>query len=281
MNTSAASHFDLHCHSTRSDGVLAPAALVARAAQRGVRALALTDHDEVSGLPEARAAAQACGIELIDGVEISVTWRGYTIHVVGLMVDPANETLLEGLHENRSGRDARAARMSDQLQAVGIPDALRGAQSYVTNPELVSRTHFARFLVESGYVSSTQAAFDRYLGGGKPGFVRHEWTSLERAIRWILAAGGIPVLAHPGRYKLSEADFAAFLADFKALGGLAVEVVTGSHSPDQYGYWAKRAVEFGLLASMGSDFHGGRDVYRDLGELPPLPSTCKPVWTRF
>jgi 3',5'-nucleoside bisphosphate phosphatase len=275
------SHFDLHCHSTRSDGVFAPAAIIARAAERGVRALALTDHDEISGLAEAREAARACGIELIDGVEISVTWRGHTIHMVGLMIDPENAILVEGLHENRSGRDARAEQMSRQLEAVGIRDALRGAQAYVTNPELVSRTHFARYLVDSGYVGHTQAAFDRYLGDGKPGFVPHDWATLEQAVGWVLAAGGIPVLAHPGRYKLGDDAFAALLGEFKALGGMAVEVVTGSHTPDQYGVWARRAVEYGLLASIGSDFHGGRDIYRDLGELQALPSACKPVWTRF
>jgi predicted metal-dependent phosphoesterase TrpH len=246
-----------------------------------VRGLALTDHDEVSGLAEARETAQACGIELIDGVEISVTWRGHTVHVVGLKIDPGNPTLLEGLHENRSGRDARAERMSRQLEAVGIRGALRGAQAYVTNPELVSRTHFARYLVDSGYVGHTQAAFDRYLGTGKPGYVAHEWATLEQAIGWILAAGGLPVLAHPGRYKLGDEAFAALLGEFKSLGGAAVEVVTGSHTPEQFVLWGKRAVEFGLLASVGSDFHGGRDVYRDLGELPPLPATCKPVWTQF
>ena len=171
--------------------------------------------------------------------------------------------------------------MSAQLEAVGIPNVLRGAQEYVTNPELVSRTHFARYLVDSGRASHTQAAFDRYLGTGKPGYVPHEWATLERAVEWIVASGGLPVLAHPGRYKLDEDTSAALLGEFKSLGGVAIEVVTGSHTPEQYGYWAKRAAEFGLLASVGSDFHGGRDVYRDLGELPPLPSTCKPVWTRF
>jgi 3',5'-nucleoside bisphosphate phosphatase len=261
--------------------VLTPTALVARAAQRGVRALCLTDHDELSGLAEARATAHGCGIELIDGVEISVTWRGHTIHIVGLGVDPENATLIRGLHENRSGRNARAERMSAQLEAVGIPDVLRGAQGYVTNPELVSRTHFARYLVDSGHASHTQAAFDRYLGTGKPGYVPHEWTTLDRAVAWILTSGGLPVLAHPGRYKLDEDTSAALLDEFKSLGGVAIEVVTGSHTPQEYGHWAKRAAEFGLLASVGSDFHGGRDVYRDLGELPPLPSTCKAVWTRF
>lgn len=279
--TSPTSYHDLHCHSTRSDGVLAPAALVARAAERGVRALALTDHDEVTGLPEARAQAEACAIELISGVEISVTWRGRTIHVVGLHIQSDNQTLLDGLADNRSGRDGRAVRISAQLEAAGVPGALEGALSYVTNPALVSRTHFARFLVESGRVNNAQAAFDRYLGEGKPGYVPHYWATLQDAVTWIRAAGGLPVLAHPGRYKLDEGGRDDLLTDFKSLGGLAVEVVTGSHTPDQYGYWARRVQALGLLASAGSDFHGGRDIYRDLGDLPPLPSGCKPVWSLF
>jgi predicted metal-dependent phosphoesterase TrpH len=277
----AISHHDLHCHSTRSDGVLTPAEVVARAAERGVRVLSLTDHDEVSGLPEARTQAEACGIELVSGVEISTTWRGHTIHVVGLHVEAENEVLLRGLTENRSGRDGRAARMSAQLAAIGVPGTLEGALSYVTNPALVSRTHFARFLVESGHVNNTQAAFDRYLGEGKPGFVPHSWATLQDAVSWIRAAGGLPVLAHPGRYKLDEMGREALLNEFKSLGGVAVEVVTGSHTPDQYLYWARRVRSFGLRASAGSDFHGGRDTYRDLGELPPLPSGCEPVWSLF
>ncbi|MGZ8198648.1 MAG: 3',5'-nucleoside bisphosphate phosphatase [Burkholderiales bacterium] len=281
MSTLRVAHYDLHCHSTRSDGTMPPADLVARAAQRGVRALALTDHDEVSGLAEARLAAQACGLDLIDGVEISVTWRGHTVHVVGLLIDPGNPVLVEGLHTNRSGRNERAARMAAELDRVGISGALQGAQAYVTNPELVSRTHFARYLVQTGRVSTMQAAFDRYLGDGKPAYVPHEWTSLERALEWILAAGGLPVLAHPGRYKLTEEARESLLAEFKSLGGVGVEVVTGSHTPDEYGYWAKRAAQFGLLASTGSDFHGGHDVYRDLGELPVLPSGCVPIWSQF
>lgn len=258
-----------------------PAALVARAAERGVRALALTDHDGVDGLAEARAAAHAHGIRLIDGVEISVSWEGHTIHVVGLAVDPESETLFDGLRVNRSGRDGRAARIDAQLAAIGIHGALEGARAYVTNPDLVSRTHFARFLVENGHARSTQAVFDRYLGEGRPGYVPHLWADLPTAIGWITAAGGIPVLAHPGRYKLDSKSRSALLDAFKSLGGVAVEVVTGSHSADEYGYWAARAIEHGLLASVGSDFHGPRENYKDLGELPPLPAGCVPVWTRL
>ena len=276
------SFYDLHCHSTRSDGVLTPAAIVARAAERGVHALALTDHDEVSGLAEARAQAGASGIELISGVEISVTWRGHTIHIVGLHVDANSDVLLQGLNENRSGRDRRAARMSAQLEAVGIAGAMEGALAFVTNPSLVSRTHFARYLVDSGRVSSTQAAFDRYLGEGKPGYVPH---SLGRrsSVRSNGSARREACRCSRTRAATSSTKRGreALLAEFKLLGGVAVEVVTGSHTTDQYAYWAKRAQAFGLLASTGSDFHGGRDVYRDLGELPPLPSGCKPVWSLF
>lgn len=258
-----------------------PAAVVARAAERGVRALALTDHDGVSGLAEARVAADAAGIRLIDGVEISVSWHDHTIHVVGLAIDPDNDVLVEGLRVNRSGRSGRAERIAAQLAAIGIPGSLEGACAYVTNPELVSRTHFARYLVDSGHAPSTQAVFDRFLGEGKPGYVPHLWTTLDTAIAWILAAGGLPVVAHPGRYKLDEKGRKGLLDAFKDAGGVGVEVVTGSHSPDEYGYWGRRANEYGLLASMGSDFHGPRETYKDLGDLPPLPSGCVPVWTKL
>lgn len=258
-----------------------PAEVVSRAAQRGVEVLALTDHDEIGGLAEARAAAAVADIELIDGVEVSVTWGEHTLHIVGLRIDPANEVLVAGLHTNRAGRAGRAERMSAGLARIGIPGVLEGARAYVTNPEVVTRAHFARYLVESGRARSTQAVFDQYLGVGKPGYVPHEWASLDRAIEWITVAGGIPVLAHPGRYKMEESERRKLLRQFKDLGGIGVEVVTGSHTPDQYGYWAKRAHELGFAASVGSDFHGPRESYRDLGDLPPLPSGCTPVWERF
>ena len=279
--TSRVCHYDLHSHSTCSDGTMRPREVVARAAERGVRALALTDHDEVSGLEEARAAAAEAGIQLIDGVEVSVTWNDHTIHVVGLLVDPGNETLVAGLRATRSGRNERAERMAAELERIGIPGTLEGARRYVTNPELVSRTHFARYLVESGRAKSTQAVFDNWLGEGKPGHVPHEWATLADAVHWIDAAGGIAVIAHPGRYKLRDAERSELLGSFRDLGGIGIEVVTGSHTPDQFGYWAKRAHEFGFLASCGSDFHGPRETYRDLGELPPLPSGCTPIWSKF
>ncbi len=246
-----------------------------------MKALALTDHDEISGLSAARAAAENTGLRLIDGVEVSVTWNEHTLHIVGLAIDPANEVLMEGLRRNRSGRYERAERMAGQLESIGIHGSLEGARANATNPELVSRTHFARYLVESGHARSTQAVFDRFLGTGKPGYVPHVWASLGEAVGWIVAAGGLPVLAHPGRYKMEERERAALLGSFRDLGGVGVEVVTGSHTPEQYGYWAKRAKEYGFLASTGSDFHGPRESYRDLGDLPPLPTSCVPIWTQL
>ena len=275
------SAYDLHSHSTCSDGVLRPAEVVQRAAQRGVRALALTDHDEVSGVAEARAAAFAASIELIAGVEISTSWHGEVVHVLGLGVDPTNEILLSGLTVNRSGRGERAERIAAALEQLGIKDALAGARRFVTNPDLVSRTHFARFLVETGHARNAQAVFDRYLGAGKPGYVPHVWASIEDATHWIRVAGGVAVLAHPGRYSLDEAAREALLREFAECGGAGIEVISGSHTPDQYGYWAKRAKQFGFAASMGSDFHGPRESYRDLGDLPPLPHGLAPIWAQF
>lgn len=273
--------YDLHCHSTYSDGLLPPPELVARAAARGVTALALTDHDELSGLQEASDAATALGIELVAGVEVSVTWGGHTLHVVGLRIDPAAPALNAGLERIRTGRGSRALRMSEGLAQAGIEGALEGAQAYAANPRLVSRTHFARFLVERGHARDMQAVFKRYLTAGHPGYVPHEWATLEEAVGWILDAGGIAVLAHPGRYRMENWEREEMLERFKELGGMAVEVVTGSHTPEQYVYWAKAAQRHGLLASCGSDFHGPGESYRDLGDLPPLPSGCTPVWSAF
>lgn len=269
--------YDLHCHSAYSDGVLTPTALVERAAARGVDVLALTDHDELGGLPEATAAARDYGVTLLAGVEISVSWAGQTLHVVGLNVDTRAAALVGGLNEIRSGRDARAQRIADELAAAGIPGALEGARRYAKNPQLLSRTHFARFLVEAGHARDTSAVFRRYLVEGRPGYVPHRWATLEDAIGWIRAAGGVAVLAHPGRYKLPLWQREELLERFKALGGQAVEVVTGSHAPDEYVYWARTAQRHGLLASTGSDFHAPQEGC-DLGGVPALPHGCTPVW---
>lgn len=273
--------YDLHCHSTCSDGLLTPAALVARAAERGVNVLALTDHDETSGLDEAEEAARARGIALVTGVEISVTWAGHTLHVVGLCIRSDAPSLRTGLARLREGRSRRAERIAAGLDAIGIPGALEGARRYVGNPELVSRTHFARFLVEQGHARDMQSVFRRYLGSGQPGHVTHQWATLEDAVAWIIDAGGIAVLAHPGRYKIDVRERDELLARFKALGGGGIEVASGAHTAAQLEYWAKHAQRHDLLASCGSDFHGPGESYRDLGALPAMPAGCTPVWQRF
>lgn len=272
---------DLHSHSTRSDGVLRPAELVERAAARGVDVLALTDHDETSGLAEARAAAGETGVRLIDGVEISVDWRGRTLHIVGLCIDASHAALADGLSTVRAGRLRRAQAMAAELDSAGITGTLEGALRYAGNPDLVGRTHFARHLVESGHARDLNAVFQRFLTPGRPGYVPHQWASLAQAVGWIRASGGIAVIAHPGRYKLDNTECDALLAEFVSLGGAAVEVVTGSHTPQQYATWARHAKRYGLRASAGSDFHGPGESYRDLGAVPALPAGCVPVWDLF
>lgn len=272
---------DLHSHSTCSDGLLSPAELVERAVQRGVDVLALTDHDEVKGLAAAREAAAHWGIRLINGVEISVLWDDVTLHIVGLDIDAGHQPLVDGLAAIRAGREMRAQRMAESLAAVGIPGVLEGARRYAKNPELVSRSHFARYLVEAGHARDTNAVFRHFLTPGKPGYVPHQWATLADALAWIRGSGGVAVLAHPGRYDLGEAKRERLLGEFVDKGGTAIEVVTGSHAPAEFVTWARHARDFGLLASAGSDFHGPGEGYRDIGNVPALPSGCDPVWARL
>ncbi len=257
---------------------MTPDELVARAAQRGVNVLALTDHDDTGGLAAARAAASRLGVMLIDGVEISVTWRGQTIHIVGLGITPANAELQAGLAATRGGRVGRAEKIVAAFDALGIAGSREGAQEFADNPELISRTHFARFLVKRGVVKDMKSAFKRFLGGGQPCFVAHQWADLSDAVQWINGSGGRAVIAHPGRYALDTAQLRQLLAEFRDLGGAAIEVVTGSHKPHQYAMFAAHAQQFGLAASTGSDFHSPAESYHDLGSLPPLPAGCVPVW---
>jgi 3',5'-nucleoside bisphosphate phosphatase len=271
-------NFDLHCHSRRSDGTLSPTELVERAHRNGVKVLALTDHDELSGQAEASAAAAAIGLGFVNGVEVSVTWGGETIHIVGLKVNPDDENLLAGLQRTRDGRDSRAQEMSDGLAKVGIQGAYEGALKFVGNPKLISRTHFARFLVESGVCSDVREVFTKYLVEGKPGFVPHRWAKLSEAVAWIVESGGTAVLAHPGRYRLNDTARWALYDEFKQAGGQAIEVVCGSHTKDQYREFAKLALKLGLKASRGSDFHSPDESHTDLGQLPPLPDSVVPVW---
>jgi 3',5'-nucleoside bisphosphate phosphatase len=269
---------DLHCHSNVSDGVLAPAAVAAHARKAGVDVWALTDHDEVGGIAAARAAALDLGMQFVTGVEISITWAGETVHIVGLQIDETNETLVQGLAATRSGRDARGREMAAQLAKVGIEGAYEGALKFVGNPDLMSRTHFARFLVECGACASIPDVFRKYLVEGKPGYVPHRWATLTEAVQWIRAAGGVAVIAHPGRYKFNAIGEGALFDEFKQLGGTAIEVVTGSHSPDQYHTYAGMAKHYGFLASRGTDFHAPGESRVDFSVLPPLPASVTPVW---
>ncbi|HYP69723.1 MAG TPA: 3',5'-nucleoside bisphosphate phosphatase [Variovorax sp.] len=269
---------DLHCHSVVSDGTLTPEELAARAAANGVELWSLTDHDEIGGQHRAAAAAKANGIKYLTGTEISVTFANETVHIVGLGFDPDDAAMRQGLYDTRGGRGRRAEEMSEDLARVGIRGAYEGALKFVGNPELISRTHFARFLVEGGYCKDTSEVFRKYLTEGKPGYVPHRWANLKDAISWIQDAGGLAVIAHPGRYKFTANEEYALFLEFKAHGGRAIEVVTGSHSPAEYVEYAEKAIEFGFAASRGSDFHSPDESHCDLGQLPWLPGNLQPVW---
>ena len=269
---------DLHCHSVVSDGTLSPEALAERAKSNGVELWALTDHDEVGGQHRAAAAAKAQGMKYLTGTEISVTFIGQTVHIVGLGFDPDNAELVQGLRQTRGGRTERAMEMSDGLAKVGIKGAFEGALKFVGNPELISRTHFARFLVESGVCKETNEVFRKFLTEGKPGFVPHKWASLKDAVTWITGAGGMAIIAHPARYKFSPNEEFALFTEFKNHGGQGVEVVTGSHTVAEYQVYAETAREFGLAASRGSDFHSPEESHTELGTLPFLPGQLTPVW---
>jgi predicted metal-dependent phosphoesterase TrpH len=268
---------DLHAHSNISDGLLTPAELVEHAAMHGVDVLALTDHDDTSGLELAENEAKRWGMQLIKGVEISVTWKKRTIHIVGLKIDPEYLPLKTGLAAIRAGRHVRAAGMAAGLDKIGITGSLEGAYHYAQEG-IISRTHFARFLVNTGVAKDNKAVFKNYLVKGKPGYFEHEWASLEDAVSWIVGSGGVAVIAHPGRYDLGRTNMLLLLEEFRALGGTAIEVVTGSHTVDQYVEFAKYAHQFGLKASQGTDYHGKGISYMEMGRLPALPSHCIPVW---
>ena len=273
---------DLHSHSCISDGLLTPSALAERAHANGVDLFALTDHDELEGLAEARARAEALGMRFVDGVEISVTWgNDQTLHIVGLGVDPSYAVLDIGLARLRSGRDQRARRMAEELARVGIHGAYEGALRFVTNPALVGRSHFARYIVECGHAKDVKSVFDHWLAKDKPGYVSHEWTTLATALDWIHRAGGVAVLAHPGRYRITKGELRRLLGEFRDLGGEGIEVISGSHNDEEMMTMARHAREFGFMASRGSDFHGPDESRIDLGKLPSLPDGVTPIWQIF
>ncbi|MBB1077744.1 PHP domain-containing protein [Rhodoferax sp. 4810] len=269
---------DLHCHSVISDGTLSPEELAQRAKTNGVNLWALTDHDEIGGQARAAAAAAALGLDYLTGVEISVSFLNQTVHIVGLGFDANNAVLRQGLVQTRGGRAQRAREMADDLARVGIKGTFEGALTYAGNHDLISRTHFARFLVETGVCKDTYEVFRKYLTEGKPGYVAHRWATLKEAVTWITEASGMAVVAHPARYKFSANEEFALFTEFKGMGGRGVEVVTGSHSAAEAITYADIALEFGLAASRGSDFHSPQESRVDLGDLPALPENLTPVW---
>jgi predicted metal-dependent phosphoesterase TrpH len=272
---------DLHAHSTVSDGTLEPDVLVRRAAEKGVDLFALTDHDELGGLEIAIDTAAHAGLRFVPGVEVSVTYAEQTVHIVGLGIDPNSAVLREGLSDVRSGRMRRAREMAAALAAVGIDGALEGALAYAGNINLISRTHFARWLVATGHCEDVREVFGKFLVAGKPGYVPHRWARLSDAVSWINRAGGVAVIAHPGRYRFSDTESWALFSEFKEAGGTAIEVATSNHTADQVKRYAKVAREFDLEASRGSDFHDPAESHAELGRVCRLPDSLLPVWHRF
>lgn len=272
-----AAQIDLHCHSTISDGLLAPQDIVALAAKSGIKVMALTDHDDITGLPIARDAALEHGIHFVNGVEISVTWKKRTLHIVGLKFDAENEALKSALAAVRIGRDERAVQMAEGLAKVGIASAYEGAKE-IAKQSILTRSHFAQFLAKNGHAKDVKSVFKKFLVKGKPGFVDHKWMDLESAVSLITNAGGQAVIAHPGRYDLGAINMMLLMHEFRSYGGAAIEVVTGSHNPPQYQQFAKIAHRFSLKASLGSDYHGPGLSYMAMGCVPDLPAGCNPVW---
>lgn len=268
---------DLHCHSTISDGLFSPEELVAHAHKQGVKLLALTDHDDLGGLVTARKTAEQLGMQFVNGVEISVTWKKRTLHIVGLKVDPEYQPLKTALDAVREGRLARAKLMAQGLEVAGIEGSLEGAQE-IAGTSIITRSHFARFLVDKGHVKNVKTVFKKYLVKGKPGYIEHEWMTLEQAVSLIRDSGGVAVIAHPGRYDLGRINMHLLMHEFRSHGGEAIEVVTGSHTPPQYEQFAKIAHSFSLKASLGSDFHGPGISYMEMGCISALPANCVPVW---
>jgi len=273
-------HYDLHSHSLASDGSLSPSELVARAAASGVDVLALTDHDETRGITEAQQAASLQGIELVAGVEVSVTWSAQTVHLVGLRIDPTSSPLQEGLSRLREFRNWRAEEMGRRLAKDGIDGAYEAARE-LAQGRIISRTHFAQFLAREGYSRSVRDVFKYFLKPRKPGYVPGQWASLEEAVGWIHGAGGQAVIAHPARYTMTASKRRKLIGEFVELGGEAMEVVSGSHSRGDNFSMAQLARMFGLMASAGSDFHSPENPWVELGRLQPLPDGCTPIWSTW
>ncbi|MCK5897513.1 MAG: PHP domain-containing protein [Methylococcales bacterium] len=274
------SKYDLHSHSTASDGDLKPTELLVRAKAQGVDTLALTDHDTLGGIEEALATAKLIDMDFITGIELSTTWRNRCFHLVGLNIDPNSAILLEGIAEQQRLRMVRTETMALKLEKKGIKGAYEAVKK-VTGDGMVTRSHFASFLVKEGHVTDMQAAFNRYLGDGKPAFVSTNWISLIEAVHWIKEAGGVAVLAHPLRYRITASWMRRLLAEFKEMGGAGLEVVTGRDSKEDIITSYNYAKKFELAGSTGSDFHSPHNKWVELGRYSDLPDDIKPIWELF
>lgn len=272
--------YDLHCHSSASDGALSPTELVNRAKLQGVTALALTDHDTTQGLEEAKQAAQLANIRLINGIEISTTWENHCLHIVGLNIDPEYAALKTGIEYLQNIRSERSKKIALKLEKKRIFGAYE-AVTQAAGKGMVTRSHFADFLLKQNHVSTQQEAFDRYLGQGKSAYVSTTWASLSDALAWITAAGGVAVLAHPMRYKLSANWMNRLLTAYKANGGQAIEIITGRSSSEEITLTSQYIKRYALYGSVGSDFHSPDNQWIELGRLKPMPALVKPVWELF
>lgn len=274
------SAYDLHTHSTASDGKYTPAELVAEAVAAKIAMLAVTDHDSTAGLAEAQEAAQEHEIHLVAGVEISVTWCDKSLHLVGLNVDPNSAGLRQGLAGLQEIRMERAREMGRRLAKDGIPGAFEAAEA-LAGEGMITRTHFARHLAHLALAANVRDVFNRYLTQGKPGYVPTRWAEMGDAISWIKEAGGVAVLAHPQRYKLTGSWLRRLLAEFRETGGEAIEVISGTAAPGDIQSSTEYARRFDLMASVGSDFHSPDYLWPKLGRLPPLPAGLVPVWEQW
>lgn len=274
------SSIDLHAHSTASDGELSPTELVQLAAKNGIKTLALTDHDTVSGLAEARAAAAEHDITLINGIELSTCWDNKSIHIIGLNIDADNKAMIDSTTRLNQLREERAIIIGKKLAKAGIKDAYENAKE-LAGDGTVTRQHFAQFLVKNGNAKSFSDVFKRYLVKGKPGYVSVKWPELSDTIKNIQSAGGVAVIAHPLCYKMTATKLRKLITEFKTLGGQAIEVVSGNNNMNEITTVTNYAKRYDIAASLGSDYHNDKSPWTKLGNLAPLPAELKPIWELF
>lgn len=269
--------YDLHCHSNKSDGILSPEALVSRAKTNQVDVLALTDHDTISGIARARAQAEKEDLTLINGIEFSCHWLGRNIHIVGLAFDCDHPRLVHSIDWQENARRERAEEIGQRLAKVGF-DAMLEKASKIAAGAAIGRPHFAKAMVESGYVSSIDQAFKRFLGAGKVGDVKQHWPEIGDVVETIIDAGGVAVLAHPMKYKITRTKLRQLIEDFCEVGGGAIEIISGAQKPQETSDMVRLAERYELLSSCGSDFHAPGMSWAELGQIAVMPKLANPVW---